>query len=284
VAVGAGSVRIGSDTTTVTNTDPDAIGDVVAVRAAHGSLPALDDRSFAVSATKAHDEGWLVGSRARFTFSDGASSPLTVAAVYDDNDLLGDVVIPTSLWTAHTAQPTDRTVFLTTAPGVTLADARRAVEPVASRFGGDLQDQAQYVDSASGGLDFLLGIVYVLLLLAIVIALFGIANTLSLAVYERRREIGLLRAVGQTRRQVRSVLRLESVIIATFGTLVGLVLGSFLGWSVFAAIGERNATADLPIAQLAVILLVGALAGMLAGWRPARRASRVPVLDAIAGR
>jgi putative ABC transport system permease protein len=122
------------------------------------------------------------------------------------------------------------------------------------------------------------------LLLAIVIALFGIANTLSLAVYERRREIGLLRAVGQTRRQVRSVLRLESVIVATFGTLLGLVLGSFLGWSVFAALAERNATADLPVTQLAVILVVGALAGVLAGWRPARRAARVPVLDAIAVR
>src|SRR5439155_592367 len=96
--------------------------------------------------------------------------------------------------------------------------------------------------------------------------LFGIANTLSLAVYERRREIGLLRAVGQTRRQVRSVLRLESVIIATFGTLVGLALGSFLGWSVFAAIGERNATADLPVAQLSVLLgLVAAATGIVLG-------------------
>ncbi len=150
--------------------------------------------------TKAEDEHWHVGQRVRFTFADGATVSVTVRAVYDDNELLGDVVIPTSLWAAHTPQPTDRSVFLTTAPGVTERAARVAIEPVATRFGGDLQDRAQYIDSAGGGFDFLLGIVYVLLLLAIVIALFGIANALSLAVYERRREIGLLRAVGQTRR------------------------------------------------------------------------------------
>jgi putative ABC transport system permease protein len=117
-----------------------------------------------------------------------------------------------------------------------------------------------------------------------VIALFGIANALSLAVYERRREIGLLRAVGQTRAQVRSTLRLESLILATFGTFVGLILGSFLGWSVFAAIGERNAVTELPLGQLAVVLVVGAVAGVLAGWRPARRAARVPMLEAIEAR
>jgi putative ABC transport system permease protein len=284
VATGEGPVRIGSTNTTVTNTDLEAIGEVVDVRTVSGSFADAGERGLAASRSKAEDEHWHVGQRVRFTFADGATVPVTVRAVYDDNELLGDVVIPTSLWAAHTPQPTDRSVFLTTAPGVTERAARVAIEPVATRFGGDLQDRAQYIDSAGGGFDFLLGIVYVLLLLAIVIALFGIANALSLAVYERRREIGLLRAVGQTRAQVRSTLRLESLIVATFGTLVGLTLGSFLGWSVFAAIGQRNAVTELPVGQLAVILVVGAVAGVLAGWRPARRASRVPMLEAIEAR
>ena len=89
---------------------------------------------------------------------------------------------------------------------------------------------------------------------------------------------------GRHASQVRSTLRLESLIVATFGTLVGLTLGSFLGWSVFAAIGERNAVTELPVGQLAVILVVGAVAGVLAGWRPARRVSRVPMLEAIEAR
>jgi len=165
---------------------------------------------------------------------------------------------------------------------VTAAEARRAIDPIAKRFGGDVQNQAEYADAAAGGLDFLLGLVYVLLLLAIVIALLGIANTLSLAVYERRREIGLLRAVGETRRQVRSMLRLESVIVSSFGTLVGVVAGAFIGWSLFEAIAQRNATFSVPVVQLILVVVIGAFAGVLAGWRPARRASRVAILDAIA--
>ncbi len=132
------------------------------------------------------------------------------------------------------------------------------------------------------GLNFLPGLVYVLLLLAIVIALLGIANTLSLAVYERRREIGLLRAVGETRRQVRSILRLESVIVSSFGTLVGVVVGAFIGWSLFEAIAQRNATFSVSVVQLILVVVIRAFAGVLAGWRPARRASRVAILDAIA--
>ena len=283
VGVGSGGVRLGGSNTTVTHTDLTRVADVVDVKVASGALRTTPDDGIAVSTDEAHTRGWHVGSTVPVTFSDGAVVPLRVTAVYAPNELLGDIVVTDAQWTAHTAQPTNRSVFLTTSPGATLAEARRATTPVAERFGADVQDRAEFVDAAGGGFDFLLGIVYVLLLLAIVIALFGIANTLSLAVYERRREIGLLRAVGQTRSQVRAVLRLESLIVATFGTLVGLALGSFLGWALFGAIGERNATADLPTAQLAVIVVVGALAGVLAGWRPARRAARVPVLEAIAG-
>jgi putative ABC transport system permease protein len=113
------------------------------------------------------------------------------------------------------------------------------------------------------------------------IALLGIANTLSLAVYERRREIGLLRAVGETRRQVRSALRLESFIVSTFGTVAGLGLGAFLGWVLFATVSDAGSF-SVPVGALLVIAAGGGIAGVLAAWRPARRASRVPILDSIA--
>ena len=168
----------------------------------------------------------------------------------------------------------------TIAPHVSTADARRAIEPIAERYGAEVQDRDEYAGAATGGLDLLLGVVYVLLALAIVIALLGIANTLSLAVYERRREIGLLRAIGETRRQVRSTLRLESVILSGFGTVVGLVLGAFLGWVLFAATSD-DGRFSLPVGALLVIAVVGAIAGVVAAWRPARRASHVAILDAI---
>jgi putative ABC transport system permease protein len=146
-----------------------------------------------------------------------------------------------------------------------------------------VNDRAGFISAASQGVGFVLGIVYVLLALAIVIAVLGIANTLSLAIHERTREIGLLRAVGQTRRQLRSMIRLESVIVSVFGVLGGLALGTFLGWGLAQATNAAQgfATFTLPVARIAVILVLGALAGVLAAVRPARRAARMPVLTAV---
>ena len=121
-----------------------------------------------------------------------------------------------------------------------------------------------------------------MLALAIVIALLGIANTLSLAVYERRTELGLLRAVGETRRQVRSMLRLESVILATFGTALGLVLGGVLGWVLFTTVSERRRRSPCRSVPIVVIAVLGAAAGVLAALRPARRAAKLPILESIA--
>ena len=131
------------------------------------------------------------------------------------------------------------------------------------------------MDTQNAFLDQTLAVVYVLLALSGFIALMGIANTLSLAVHERTRELGLLRAVGQTRRQLRSMVRRESVLLALFGTLVGLALGVGVGWAfVRAAAGSEGLDAPftVPVVGLAVILLIGGIVGVLAGERPARRA------------
>jgi putative ABC transport system permease protein len=123
-----------------------------------------------------------------------------------------------------------------------------------------------------------------MLVLAIVIALMGIANTLSLSIHERIRELGLLRAVGADRGQVRSMVRWESVIISVFGTAGGLALGVFLGWGLVTATGSGAfpVTFALPVGQLVPVAVVGAAAGVLAAVRPARRAAKVDVIDALA--
>jgi putative ABC transport system permease protein len=146
-----------------------------------------------------------------------------------------------------------------------------------------VQDRAQYLASATSGVNTILGLVYVMLALAIVIALMGVVNTLSLSIHERTRELGLLRALGQTRAQVRGMIRWESVIIAVFGTAGGVILGTFLGWAVVrssssAALGVFAA----PPLQLVLFLVLGAVTGILAGIRPARRAARLNMISAIA--
>lgn len=131
----------------------------------------------------------------------------------------------------------------------------------------------------------MLTLIYALLALAVLIALLGIANTLTLAVHERTRELGLLRAVGHTRAQLRAMVRWESVLVAAFGTAGGLALGGLLGWVVVEASEGAGDTAfafALPPAQLALVGVVGLTAGAIAGWRPARGAARLDVLRAIA--
>ena len=136
-----------------------------------------------------------------------------------------------------------------------------------------MRDRAQYIDAAAGGLNVLLGLVYVMLLLAIAIALMGIANTLALSVHERTRELGVLRAVGATRRQVRAIVRGESVIVAGIGTAAGLVAGLALS-VLLIAVASIDAFA-IPPGSLAAVAIVGVLAGALAAVRPARRAARL---------
>lgn len=165
-------------------------------------------------------------------------------------------------------------------------DGRIAVQAIADRYSaGDVLDRDQFADEAAGQIDQLLGIVYALLILAIIIALMGIANTLSLSVFERTRELGLLRAVGQTRPQLRAMVRWESVIIALFGTFGGITLGLLVGGALFAGVAAAagfGTSLSVPVAGLVGIALVGAVVGVVAGLRPAARAAKLNVLAAIA--
>ncbi len=274
VGLGEATFLLDGKTTTASVADTTQIGRVMRFDTVAGSVPRVSPDGIAVSRSEASAHGWHVGSRVELTFGGGAREQATVRA-----DLLDDVLVPSSLWARHTAQPTDTVVFVSTRPGVSFAAAKRALDPVATHNGATVQDLSQYASSSSAGLNTMLGIVYVMLALAVLIALLGIANTLSLAVYERRRELGLLRAVGQTRAQLRSVLRFESLITSTFGTVLGLLLGGFLGW-VFAVVSGAG-TFSLPVVQLAVVAVLGAVAGVLAAIRPARRAARLPVLESI---
>jgi putative ABC transport system permease protein len=122
---------------------------------------------------------------------------------------------------------------------------------------------------------------YVLLLLAVIIALVGIVNTLALSIYERTREIGLLRAVGMNRVQLRRMIRGEALIVASFGALLGLVIGIVFGRAIVQALSDQGIDFTLPVGQLVVFLILAGLAGLLAGVPPARRAAHLDVLEAI---
>jgi putative ABC transport system permease protein len=147
----------------------------------------------------------------------------------------------------------------------------------------ELKDQAQYKASVTSKVDQLQALITVLLALAIVIAVLGILNTLALSVLERTRELGLLRAVGMSRRQTRRMVRWEAVIVAVLGAVLGLTIGVFFGWAVVRAIGDTGITTlRVPGGQLVVYVILAGLLGVAAAVLPARRAARLNVLAAIA--
>ena len=146
-----------------------------------------------------------------------------------------------------------------------------------------MQDQVEYREKQATFVNQLLGLVQALLAMAIIIALFGIVNTLGLSIYERRRELGLLRAVGMSRVQVRRMIRWEAVIISIFGALLGVAIGILFGWALQQALAADGVTElRLPVGQLLVYLVLAGLAGVLAAIGPARRAAKLDVLQSIA--
>src|SRR5207248_1027523 len=214
--------------------------------------------SLAVSSDTAASRHWTVGSVVPVTFTDGSTTDVIVGAVYQEDNLVGGYLVPRETWAPHAVQDLDTAVYVKLADGVGAAPGRAAVEAVADRFGHpDVLDRAGYVVQATSGVNLLLGLVYVMLALAILIALMGIANTLSLSIHERTRELGLLRALGQSRAQARGMVRWESVIIAVFGTLGGVILGTFLGWAVVRSSGSASLGAfSAPPAQLVLFLVL----------------------------
>jgi putative ABC transport system permease protein len=281
--VSRGSVLLNGQAQTIAAVDPDRIGSVLNLGVTAGSLGAVDSGSFAVSAAAAADQHWRVGSRVPVVYPDGTRARLRVAAVFDRPDVTGDYLFAEAGWAPHAGQPLDAMVLIKLKPGAALGPARAAVTAATATAGQPrVQDRAQYQASAASYVTTVLGLVYVMLALAIVIALMGVANTLSLSIHERTRELGLLRALGQTRAQARGMIRWESVIIAVFGTLGGVILGTFLGWAVVrSSSGASLAVFAAPPLQLILFLVLGAVTGILAGIRPARRAARLNMISAI---
>ncbi len=145
-----------------------------------------------------------------------------------------------------------------------------------------VEDQAEFKAKQQQSIDQFVNLIYALLFLAVIIAGIGIANTLALSIVERTREIGLLRAVGMTRSQLKSTIRWEAVIIALLGTVLGLVIGLFFGWAIVQALREQGINKFAPPgAQLVVIVLIAALLAVLFAYFPARRAAKLDVLKAV---
>ncbi|HEY2333216.1 MAG TPA: FtsX-like permease family protein [Acidimicrobiales bacterium] len=267
---------VGGSPTELSAFTPRSIGQMFDLGTVRGDLGSLGADGIAVDAEKAASAGWTLGSTVPVTFP-GATATFHVRAIFDRSaEWVGDEFVGVGAFDALVPDTLDHRIYVDgTGAAVTAA---AAAYPSAT-----VLDRAGFVELTNAKIDQLLGIIYVLLALAVIIALLGIANTMALSIFERTRELGLLRAVGTSRSQVRRTIRWEAVIIAAFGTTLGLGVGTFFGWATVRALADKGITTlTIPVGTLALITAIAAGAGGVAALVPARRAARMNVLAAVA--
>jgi putative ABC transport system permease protein len=262
--------------------DPAAFTAAANLDVTEGSA-ALGTGDVLVSSALAGREDVHVGDRLTVGLPAGERR-LRVAGVFADNPAVGsEVAMSFDTLAAGGVSPADSFVYVVTAPDADVAAVRAGLEQVTTTLPTvTVKDQEAFTEEQRAPVNRLLSLVYALLGLAVLIAVLGIVNTLALSVMERTREVGLLRAVGMTRRQLRAMVRWESVAIALLGAVLGIVLGVVFGVALQSALSDEGLEVlAVPWARLAAFLVLAALVGVLAAVWPARRAARLDVLRAI---
>lgn len=272
-------------TAAVTAIEPATVEDHLDIGVRAGSVGALGAHGIGVRRQTAQENGWHVGDEVEVTFAETGAQRFRVALLYELQEPLGDYVISRQAFDENVAHVTDQGMFVLDAPGVSERDARAAIRGVLGATpSARLHTPAEFKADTAARIDELLNLIYVLLVLGVVIALFGIANALALSVVERRRELGLLRAVGMHRRQLRATIRWEAVLIALLGAVIGTALGVGFGWALVQALASEGIDQlAIPGTRLVLVVVIAALAAVLAAALPARRAARLDVLAAIGG-
>jgi putative ABC transport system permease protein len=263
------------------------IGDTVKIEWKSGgpaSLRRLGDDQAILSDSFASDHDLELGDSFRLLTQTGAKPSFRVVGTFSSKlGVLGSVVVTQAVMARAFAQTQDTIDFVRTAPGADAAKAQALLTAGAERAfpTTEVLNQQELKESREEQVDQLVNLVYALLAMAILISLFGIANTLALSIHERTRELGMLRAIGMSRRQVRTMIRYEAVITALIGAILGLVLGVIFAALISQPLKDEGFTLSYPVGSLIVLLILAGLAGVLAAIPPARRASRLDVLDSL---
>jgi len=252
----------------------------VILRMTSGTSAALAQGELLIDSTTAHNKHLAVGDTVPVRFAQTGPTTMRIGGIYESNALIGSYLVSSAFFLSHyPAQPPGALLLRTNGTAVDNA-VTSALAPFPNV---QVQTRAQFEQSQVSAVNQLLGLVYALLALAVLIALIGIVNTLMLSVFERTREIGLLRAVGMRRRQVRTMIRSESVILAVFGAVIGIIIGTGMGVALVASLKNQGITDTVvPISSLVIFLVIAAVLGLIAASWPARRAAKLDILAAIA--
>ena len=266
----------------LTSISPDSVGAVWNFGLINVNYSQLTADTIFVSRKKSESKMLTVGKTVTVVLPDGTSHVLKIAGLYEQNEF-GDYIVSKALTLGRTTAAFDIGVYIKTKAGVSETAARAALQKAVDKYGqGDLLNKQEYIDKNSGNVNQLLGLIYGLLFLSIIISIVGIIITLLLSVFERQRELGLLRAVGMTRSQVRTTVRWESIITSLLGAALGITLGIGLGWVIVFALRDQGLTTfSLPVSSTIVIVILSFFVGVLAAVYPAWRATKVDILSAL---
>ncbi len=277
--------RVDGAVVDVVGLDFDQIDGLLDLDVREGSFATNVSNPVVVSVDEAEAINASVGDVLTTGFADGATLEATIVGLFDDQAIMFQDYLFDQRVLADAGQPqTLEWVALSITDGASPEAVDGLVASLGNEFpAANIETGDEFRERVTGMVDELLTMVNVMVALAVVIALIGIANTLALSVFERTRELGLIRAVGMTRRQLRRMVRFEAALVATFGAVLGVGLGLFFGWGIATALPSTFASStSIPVGNIAVLMIVAALAGVVAAWLPARRAGKLNVLDAIA--
>lgn len=267
----------------IVGVEPESLSAIVDIPTTEGELSALGEYEVAVSSDVT---GVAIGDTVSVAVPVGDPLELTVAAVFEPTPVLTGVsyLVDLATYAALGVPEEDSSAYVTADGTVPLPELQDAISDAVANYPlVTVTDQEGFAEQLRAPIDQLLYMIYALLGLAVLIAILGIVNTLALSVLERTREIGLLRAVGLSRRQLKRMVRLESIVIAVLGATLGVGLGIAFGVAVQRALaGQGIEVLQIPVTQLAVFVVLAGIVGVLAAWWPGRRAAKLNMLEAIA--
>jgi putative ABC transport system permease protein len=231
---------------------------------------------------KSHHLG--VGSPVAMQFASGEKVTVRLLGTYDEpkgGSPFGDAIISTTLFDKHVERPQDQMVLINSPDGVNETNTVTLKDNLSGFADAKLQTRSQFIKDSEKPINRLLNLLYVLLALSVIVSLFGIVNTLVLTVFERTRELGMLRAVGMTKRQTRMMIRYESIVTALMGAALGIVVGTFLGALVIHSLSSEGLVFSFPVLTIIYFVIAAIVVGVLAAIIPARRAAGLNVLEAL---
>ena len=281
--IGFAAAKVNDGGTYLTVITPSTISGILDFGFIEGNVETLTADGIFVSESRARRLNVQTGSPLSITLADGTTRDLTVQGIYEKDEIAERFIVSRDLFEGTTVARFDTGVYILSREGIPDSQVRAALQEAVDEYGtGTLRSKDEFIDEQAAQINQLLGLIYGLLALSIIIAIVGIVITLLLSVYERQREIGLLRAVGMTRSQVRTTVRWESVITSLQGAVLGAILGIGLGWVIVFSLRDQGLRAfEIPVGSTISILVLSFIVGIIAATYPAYRATKVNVLQAV---